>query len=134
MRSLIVDDDPVCRKVLNAALRAYGPVDEARSGREAVDALRRSLTGGERYDLITLDIVMPDMDGHSALVAIRALEGVKGLTAGSGAKILMTTSLSDGQHVIAAYREQCSGYLTKPIALDQLFDRLRAEGLIADPA
>ena len=130
MRCLIVDDDPVCRKVLCAALSPYATVDEASTGRDAVEAVRRALMDDQPYGLVTLDIMMPDMDGQSALVAIRALEGVKGLPAASAAKIFMTTALGDGRNVLSAFREQCTGYLTKPIDLERMFGQLTEHGLL----
>ena len=112
-----------------AALGTLGPVQEAPSGRAAVEAVRRALMADEPYDLITLDIMMPDMDGQSALVAIRSLEGVKGFREGTGAVILMTTALGDGKNVLLAFREQCNGYLTKPIDLERLYSVLGEHGL-----
>lgn len=130
MRCLVVDDDPVCRKVLAAALKPYGEISEATTGREAVEQVRHALLGDRHFDLITLDIMMPDMDGQAALVSIRSLEAVKGLPSGHGAKVLMTTALNDGKNVLAAFREQCSGYLIKPIELEKLYLELGKLGLI----
>ena len=130
MHALLVDDDPVCRRVLNAALRSYGVVTEAASGREAVEAVRNALLAGRPFDLITLDIMMPDMDGQAALMAIRSLEAVKGIPSGQGAKILMTTAMGDGRNVLNAFREQCNGYLIKPIELEKLYLELAKLGLI----
>jgi two-component system chemotaxis response regulator CheY len=130
MRCLVVDDDPVCRKVLAAALKPYGEISEATTGREAVEQVRQALLGDRHFDLITLDIMMPDMDGQAALVSIRSLEVVKGLPSGHGAKVLMTTALNDGKNVLAAFREQCSGYLIKPIELEKLYLELGKLGLI----
>lgn len=126
MRCLIVDDDPVCRKVLSAALRAYGTVEEATNGRDAVAAVRVAVQAQQPYDLITLDIMMPDMDGQAALTAIRALEIAAGP---GGAKIFMTSALGDGKNVMAAFREHCTGYLTKPIDLEKMFIQFKTSGL-----
>ena len=130
MRCLIVDDDPVCRKVLGAALRAYGTVEEAATGRDAVKCVRAALVARQPFTLITLDIMMPDLDGQAALATIRSLEAAEGLTGAAGAKIFMTTALGDGKNVMAAFREQCTGYLTKPIDLEKMFIQLKAQGLI----
>lgn len=130
MRCLVVDDDLICRKVLIGALRPYGDIAEAASGREAVERVRTALLEDRPYDLITLDIMMPDMDGQAALVAIRSLEAVKGIAAGHGAKVLMTTALNDGKSVLTAFREQCNGYLIKPIELEKLYLELEKLGLI----
>ena len=129
MRSLIVDDDAVCRKLLVAALATLGPLQEAPSGCAAVEAVHRALLADAPYDLITLDVMMPDMDGQSALVAIRSLEGVKGFREGTGAVILMTSAVGDGENVLSAFREQCNGCLTKPIDLERLYSVLSEHGL-----
>lgn len=130
MRCLIVDDDPVCRKVLCAALRAFATVEEAATGSDAVEAVRRAFANGRQYQVITLDIMMPDMDGQAALTAIRALEMANGVTGGHGAKIFMTSSLDDGKNVSAAFQSQCTGYLTKPIDLEKMFSQFKAQNLI----
>jgi CheY-like chemotaxis protein len=124
MRCLIVDDDPVCRKVLCAALRAYGSVEEATSAREAIEAVRRAMVDQRPFRLITLDVMTPDMECQTALAAIRALASEP------GTKIFISTSVSDGKNIPADCREHCSGLLTKPIDLEQMFVLLKTNGLI----
>lgn len=131
MRSLIVDDEAACRRVLNLALQSLGTVIEAVSGRESIHAVRDALMKKQPFNFIALDIMMNDMDGQSALVAIRAMEEISGIQPGKGAVVLMTSSLDDSATIIAAFREQCSGYLTKPIDLKKLFVALQEHGLIA---
>ena len=67
------------------------------------------------YQLICLDIMMPGMDGQSALQTTRGLENARGILSCDWAKIVMTTSLGDSQSVFSAFRSVCDGYLTKPI-------------------
>ena len=130
MRCLIVDDDPVCRKVLCAALRAYGTVEEATSGGEAIEAVRRALVNQRPFRLITLDVMTPDMEWQSALTAIRALLAAHALMGEPNTRIFISTSVSDEKNIPAASREHCSGYLTKPIDLEQMFVLLKTNGLI----
>lgn len=64
MKILIVEDDFYSRKILKKFLTAYGEVDIAINGEEAVAAFKLAWEENQPYDLITLDIMMPIMDGH----------------------------------------------------------------------
>ena len=130
LRSLIVDDDAVCRTTLVSALRGFGEADAAATGRDAVEAVRKALAEGRPYHLITLDIMMPDLDGQAALAAIRGLEATADVARRDAARIFMTTALGDGRNVMKAFRGDCTGYLTKPVDLDRLFAQLREQGLM----
>ena len=80
-----------------------------------MSAFRMALDAGQPYDLVCLDIMMPEMDGHAALKEMRALEESKGIDSTHGAKIIMTTALGDVKNVAAAYKALCDGYLVKPV-------------------
>lgn len=131
MKTLIVEDDFTSRLLLQELLRSYGPSHVAVDGKEAVAAVRAALDSGEPYELICLDIMLPGMDGQQALREIRALEEARGLDAGDGATVFMTTALSDKDNVMQAFREQADGYLVKPIAKDKLLAALERAGLVA---
>jgi len=130
LRFLIVDDDGVCRALLEAILSAYGRCTFAYDGREAIDAVRLALEDNEPYDLICLDIMMPGMDGHDALKAIRQLEAQCGVYGSDGAKVIMTTALRDSKHCIQSFREGCESFVTKPIHEEELLQRMRELGLL----
>lgn len=130
MKTLVVEDDFVNRILLTELLKGYGQLDVAINGREAVMAVERALCESSPYDLICLDIMMPDMDGHQALKAIRATEEKRGILSTGGAKIIMTTALDDPGNVMAAYRELCDCYLVKPLRKDSLIAELRKFRLI----
>ena len=67
-RILIVDDDPTVRTILATALRQKAlNIDEAASGRDAIDMLHRNA-----YAVVLLDLMMPHVDGFAVLDAIRA--------------------------------------------------------------
>ncbi|MDY0169228.1 MAG: response regulator [Thermoguttaceae bacterium] len=127
MKFLIVDDDPVCRKLLKTILSPYADCDLAFDGNEAVDAVRLSLEDGQQpYDLICLDIMMPGIDGYEALEAIRQLEAQHGNGGLDGVKIIMTTALVDPKHCIQAFRQGCESYVTKPIQPEELLEQVRS--------
>ena len=75
MKVLIVEDDFVSRKVMMYCLNSLGGQCEvAVDGEEAVRAVTIALADEQPYDVIFLDIMMPNMNGHEALKAIRLLE------------------------------------------------------------
>ncbi|MEI6703334.1 MAG: response regulator [Deltaproteobacteria bacterium] len=127
MKALIVEDDFVSRKVLLAYLRTFGECDVATTGCEALEAFLIAHEANSPYDLITLDIMMPEMNGQEALNRIRQIESESGYT---GAKIIMTTALRDSQNVMTAFKNQCEGYLVKPIMYEGFLGLLRKLGLI----
>ena len=131
MKTLIVEDDFTSRVLMQELLRSYGPTHIAVNGMEAVEAVRASLEDSQPYDLICLDIMMPGMDGHQALKEIRALETAKGIFSTDGAKIIMTTVLTDMKNKIDAYANLCDGYVSKPIYKERLLDELRKLELIS---
>lgn len=118
-RILIAEDDFICRKVLLRHLQAIGMCDTAVNGEEAVAAVEAALEE-EPYDLICLDIRMPGLNGLDALERIRSLEQRAGIMPGRGANILMTTQVDDREAIMKAFRDQCEGYLLKPIEKDKL--------------
>lgn len=130
MKTLIVEDDFTSRLLLQALLKDYGPSHIAVDGKKAVEAVRLALDADEPYDLICLDIMMPRMDGQEALKEIRALEKDKGIAYIGGAKIVMTTALSDVKNVSTSYHSLCDAYLTKPINKTKLLEELRKLKLI----
>ncbi|GAF79962.1 unnamed protein product [marine sediment metagenome] len=63
MRGLIVDDEFVSRKKAQRIMSQYGECDIATNGTETLEAFRLAHDEGRPYDLITMDILIPDMDG-----------------------------------------------------------------------
>ncbi len=130
MKTLIVEDDLTGRLLLQEILKGLGPCHVAINGVEAIEAVRISLDAKEPYDLICLDIMMPEMDGQQALLGIRNLEEERGILSSKGAKIIMTTALSDGKNIIVAWKGLCDAYLVKPIDKNALLGELHKLGLI----
>lgn len=130
MKTLIVEDDFTARLLLQKFLARYGECHIAVNGREAVEAFRSATEGGPGYDLVCMDILMPEMDGKEAVKQIRALERARGILSTSGAKIIMTTAVEDIKDVIRSFQEFCDAYLVKPIDVSQLLAHLHALGLV----
>ena len=132
MKTLIVEDNFTNRVLLQEYLKGYGPLHIAVNGKEAIEAVRIALVeADEPYDLICLDIIMPEMDGQEALRQIRLLEEDMGIKSFDGAKILMTSALKDVKNVMTAYKQLADGYLAKPIRKAELVEELEKLGLVS---
>ncbi len=127
MRTLIVEDDFLSRKLMLAYLSPLSECDIAASGTEAIEAFMMANDAGKYYDLIMLDIMMPEISGQEVLKRIRRIEEEQGLTA---AKIIMTTALTDADNIMTAFKNQCEGYLVKPIDSEKLRGLLRELNLL----
>lgn len=130
MKTLVVEDDFTSRLFLETLLAEYGPCHVASNGLEAVRACRKALVAGKGYDLICLDIMMPEMDGQAALREIRSLEEAHGVAAESQARIIMTTALDDIKTVMEAFASLCDAYVCKPVDGEVLVEHLRKFHLI----
>lgn len=130
LRVLLVEDDFASRLLLQTFLSSYGECHVAVNGREAVEAYAAALGRGEKYDLICMDIMMPEMDGREAVSRLRALEEKHGILSTYGAKILMTTAVDDIESVSRCFEELCDGYLKKPIHLAKLLAAMKSHQLV----
>src|SRR5437899_11271281 len=118
LRILLAEDNPVNQQVATAMLLKRGhQVDVVSNGLEAVHAVAR-----ERYDVVLMDIQMPEMDGFEATAKIRALPQGRTLP------IIALTA-----HALSGERERClergmSGYLAKPFKAHDLFAAVEGRG------
>jgi two-component system chemotaxis response regulator CheY len=130
MKTLIVEDELTSRVLLRELLKRFGLPQVAMNGTAAVEAVRTALQAHEPFDLICMDILMPEMDGQEALKQIRKLEDEAGIALHKRAKVIMTTALADRNTVLEAIRGQCDYFLVKPIDGRALLEELRRMELI----
>ncbi len=133
MRALIVDDDSTCRMLLNRALSSHGRIDEAASGWDALAAVTSLLLRHRTYDLICLDIMMPDLDGFACLERIRRLEREAGILPGAESRVAMTTALDDYGSAKRAFAHLAEFFFIKPFVLKNVVDELRSAGVFGRP-
>nr|WP_321257451.1 response regulator [uncultured Pseudodesulfovibrio sp.] len=131
MRILIVEDEFTSRKLLTALLSDYGQCDTASDGVECVELFKMALDENSPYDLVCMDIMMPNKDGHQALKDIRVIEQDAGVRSSDEAKVIMITALNDPKTVVKAYyKGGAAAYLPKPIEVESLYAVLRDLALI----
>ncbi len=134
MRTLIVEDDPISQTLLVNILSQYGTCEVARNGKDAIASYKSSMQSGTPFDLICLDIMMPEMDGHEVLKTIRRMEKEDDIDPADEVKIIMITALSSPKDVFNAYYHgKCTVYLVKPIEKQKLIEKLIEYKLIDSP-
>ena len=117
-RILLVEDNVVNQMVAEAMLERRGfEVVVAGNGREGAELFQQG-----RFDLVLMDIQMPEMDGFEALAAIRAFEE------GTGRR---TPVVALTAHALKEDRERClaagmDDYLSKPIEASRLYEVIRS--------
>jgi len=128
MKILIAEDEMISRRFINKFMSKYGDCDITVDGAEAIDVFELALEEGNPYDLVCLDIMMPEVDGLQALKEIRRLEKVHHIEEDKRVKIIMTTALNDVENVKCTFKEGSEGYAVKPIdtkKMIQVIERLQ---------
>ena len=130
MRSLIVEDDFTNRMILKGILSPYGECDIVVDGNEAIQAVAMALDEKKPYDLICMDIMMPNMDGLTAIDKIREVESQMGIRQSNKSVLIMTTSRAESDDIKKAMKAGATWYFVKPIDRKKLLDKLREVSLI----
>ena len=120
MKFLIVDDEFVSRKKSQKILSLYGECDVAINGLEALNAFVRAHNENDPYNLIFLDIDMPDLNGLQVMTKIRQWEKTKGVAPSDTTRIIMLSADGSNETIKTALKEGCEAYLIKPINRDKL--------------
>jgi two-component system, chemotaxis family, chemotaxis protein CheY len=128
LKILIVEDDATSRELLRRILDNVGDVDTFSDGTSAINAVKKAMEDNKPYDLVCLDINIPEASGHEVLSTIRTEEKKYGKEGIFRTRIIMTTSSNREDDVVGAYAQQCDAYCVKPIIKDVLFQKMEEIG------
>ena len=110
---LVVDDEYLIRNVIKEYCQSEGyKVDEASNGEEAIDKVYEN-----EYDLIIMDIMMPDMDGYEASKELKEIKDIP---------IIMLSARTEEEDKLNGFNIGIDDYVTKPFSPKELVARIKA--------
>ena len=113
IKILVVDDEYLIRNVIKEYCQSEGyKVDEASNGEEAIDKVYEN-----EYDLIIMDIMMPDMDGYEASKEIKEIKDIP---------IIMLSARTEEEDKLNGFNIGIDDYVTKPFGMMALVSRIKA--------
>ncbi len=118
MRILIVEDENVSRKKMQIIMDNFGITDCVSDGHTAIGQFKKAWQQKVPYDLICLDITLPEITGIDVLLKIREEEKRMELPRSKSVKVMMVTAHSDRDHINTCVTAGCDGYIVKPYAKD----------------
>ena len=113
MRALIVDDEPLARRALQDVLSARSDVESLDSAADAIEALER--LSSDTYDVLLLDINMPELSGMQLLDQLRRSER-------QIPSVIFVTA--HHEHALAAFEHHVADYVLKPFSAERIAEAL----------
>jgi two-component system chemotaxis response regulator CheY len=113
INSLVVEDNVINQKIMYNILKEFGKCAVAENGVEGLKLVKKAISEQNYYDLICLDIEMPQMDGINLLNMIRKIE--KTIDLNKKSTIIMITARGEKEIVRECCRLGCNSFLVKPV-------------------
>ena len=130
MRILVVDDDAPNRKLLTDIASKMGDCEGAEGGQEALSAFKKAWEDWRPFNLIFLDVLMPDLDGREVLSKIREIEKEKKVSEQHQVRVIMVTGVSEEETVMDCLRNGCDEFIVKPIDILLVLEKMKKLGLM----
>jgi two-component system chemotaxis response regulator CheY len=130
MRFLIVDDDAPNRKLLTDMVSKLGECEMVTGGQEALSAFKKGWEDWRPFNLILLDVLMPEMDGRQVLLKIREIEKDKKISEQHQVRIIMVTGISEEETVMQCLKNGCDEFIVKPVDIQLLFEKIKKLGFM----
>lgn len=125
MRILVIEDEFAAMKKMQVMLSPYGKCDAAATGLQAQELYAEALKEGSPYDLMTIDIELPDTSGLDLLKYFASIEEKNDKVK---CRKIMVTAHSNTNNVVGAAK-YCDGFITKPVMKTVLIKKLASIGI-----
>lgn len=129
MNVLIVEDDIISQKIILDCLLEY-KCSLVSSAIEAVEMFQLALNQNNPYDLICMDIILPEFDGYETIKKIRTIEKKYNIPKEKTVKIIITTVLNDSRSLKKGFDLNCDAYAGKPINKKELINTIKSLNFI----
>ena len=130
MRILIADDHEDSAHMFKLVLEQFGEVVLASDGKQVINEVKAAWDQEQPFNLILMDVMMPNMDGIQALRYLREEEQRRNHSGPERLKVVMLTAYADEENMQRAFQLGCEGYLFKTQGKSKIMDRLRALGFL----
>lgn len=114
MKILVVDDEMVSREKMKMIMSHFGQCEAVENGADALEKFVDAWNNWSPYDLISLDVQMPEMDGVEVLNRIRGMERERNVPESKRARVVMVTARSDKDTIMTSIQAGCNDYVVKP--------------------
>ena len=131
MKILIIDDEMAALTKMKVLLSVYGECTMVTNAAQALQQCAKAIQNESPYDLITIDIQLPQTTGIDLMEAINKLESSRGIPASR--KIMVTASGTKG-NLVKATVKGCDGFIVKPVKRDILKEKMTSLGFTPQKA
>jgi len=128
INSLVVEDNEITLKIMQNILEDYGPCETAGDGLKGLEKVKQAAAGNIHFDLICLDIQMPNSDGIELLERIRLFEQENQIDKKS--IIIMATVFGGPEIIKKCVGLGCNSFLLKPVDKNNLSKILKRHKII----
>ena len=123
MKIMVIDDVSMNILRLKQAAKSFGAVEGYQDARAGLEALQFAYLTSAPYDVLFLDIVMPEMSGFDVLAAVVKMGA--DLPPAARTKVVMVTARSQEESVRQAIRGGASAYVIKPYSDEKIHELIR---------
>ena len=132
MKTLIIDDYELDRVALELILEDHAECTLVEGGKDAVQAFADAWKAKEPFDLICLDLQMPEMDGFEVLTLLRKMEKEMNLDEDEQSTIIVVSGQTDRASKVRCDELGCDSFLLKPLNKGSILLRLKLLGLMGN--